>query len=92
MVANCWNRSGNTSSSNNCIAFLDETFEILKGKKIKLFRADSGFCSQNILKYLEEKNISYVVSGKLYSNIQLVIHYQKEWTPILTILQLQNLG
>ncbi len=82
MVANCWNRSGNTSSSNNCIAFLDETFEILKGKKIKLFRADNGFCSQNILKYLEEKNISYVVSGKLYSNIQLVIHYQKEWTPI----------
>ncbi len=26
MVANCWNRSGNTSSSNNCIHFLEETF------------------------------------------------------------------
>ena len=33
MVANCWNRSGNTGSSCNCIHFLEETFAILKNKK-----------------------------------------------------------
>lgn len=58
MVVNCWNRSGNTSSSNNCISFLEETFSILKDKKVGLFRADSGFCSENILKYIEEKKIA----------------------------------
>src|SRR6266536_475055 len=50
MVANCWNRSGNTSSSNNCINFLEETFAILKNKTVGLFRADGGFCSEQIFK------------------------------------------
>src|SRR5438876_836243 len=59
MVANCWNRSGNTSSSNNCINFLEETFAILKNKTVGLFRADGGFCSEQILKFIEDKNIAY---------------------------------
>ena len=57
MVANCWNRSGNTSSSNNCINFLEETFAILKNKTVGLFRADGGFCSEQILKFIEDKGM-----------------------------------
>jgi hypothetical protein len=82
MVANCWNRSGNTSSSNNCINFLEETFEILKNKKVGLFRADSGFCSESILKFIEEKNISYVMSCKLYANLQSAIYNVSKWQPL----------
>ena len=82
MVANCWNRSGNTSSSNNCIAFLEETFEILKNKKVGLFRADSGFCSQSILHYLENKEVAYVMSCKLYANLQEFVYNLKKWNNI----------
>ena len=82
MVANCWNRSGNTSSSNNCIHFLEETFAILKNKKVGLFRADSGFCSENILKFIEEKKIPYVMACKLYANLQNSIYLIKKWNAI----------
>jgi hypothetical protein len=82
MVANCWNRSGNTSSSSNCIHFLEETFSILKNKKIGLFRADSGFCSESILKFIEGKTIAYVMSCKLYANLQSTIYSIHNWQPI----------
>jgi Transposase DDE domain group 1 len=82
MVANCWNRSGNTNSSSNCINFLEETFSILKNKKIGLFRADSGFCSESILKFIESKSIAYVMSCKLYANLQNTIYTINHWQPI----------
>ncbi|MFP5039573.1 IS1380 family transposase [Parasediminibacterium sp. JCM 36343] len=82
MVANCWNRSGNTNSSNNCIHFLEETFSILKNKKIGLFRADSGFCSESILKFIEDKTTAYVMSCKLYANLQSTIYGITNWQPI----------
>ena len=69
MVANCWNRSGDTASSRNCIYFLEETFAILKNKTVGLFRADSGFCSEAILKFIEDKSIAYAVACKLYANL-----------------------
>ena len=59
MVVNCWNRSGNTGSSSNCINFLEETFRTLTNKKVGLFRADSGFCSETIMKFIEDKQIAY---------------------------------
>ena len=47
MVANAWLRPGNTSDSNNCKAFLEETFEeVLKEQKVGLLRADSGFYTE----------------------------------------------
>lgn len=82
MVANCWNRSGNTSSSNNCIHFLEETFSILKNKTVGLFRADSGFCSEQILKFIEGKNIAYVICAKLYANLQREVYDIQKWNAI----------
>lgn len=82
MVANCWNRSGDTASSSNCIHFLEETFSILKNKTVGLFRADSGFCSEAILKFIEGRNIAYVVACKLYANLQREIYEIKKWNAI----------
>jgi hypothetical protein len=79
MVANCWNRSGNTASSSNCIHFLEETFEILKNKKVSLFRADSGFCTTKILEFIEERTIAYVMSCKLYAKLQGEIKSISRW-------------
>ena len=82
MVANCWNRSGNTGSSSNCINFLEETFTILKNKKVGLFRADSGFCTSSILDYIEGKGVAYVMSCKLYARLQSEIYDISNWVAI----------
>lgn len=82
MVVNCWNRSGNTSSNSNAINFLEETFGILSNKKVGLLRADSGFCTSNILDYIESKRIPYVMSCKLYSNLQESVRMIKNWNAI----------
>ncbi len=82
MVANCWLRSGNTSSSNNIEAFLEETFLILKNKKIGLFRADSGFFSHSILNFIENKEIAYVIAAKMHSRMQDKIAEIKTWNHI----------
>ena len=53
LVANMWLRSGNTSSSNNFLSFLEDTLSKLKNKTVSLIRLDSGFFNTDILDYLE---------------------------------------
>jgi hypothetical protein len=79
MVANCWLRSGNTASASNCLEFLKETFRVLKGKTIGLFRADSGFASESIFEYLENANIPYVIAGRMHAVLQQKIKDIKNW-------------
>lgn len=86
MVANCWLRSGDTSSSNNIIEFLEETFVILQNKKVGLFRADSGFCSESIFKFIESKNIFYVVAARMHRVMQDKISKVKTWNNVGTNL------
>jgi hypothetical protein len=71
MAVNFWLRSGNTHTMNNIYGFLEDTFERLNGKKIGLFRADSGFYDGKILKYLETKDMSYIIAAKLYRPLKL---------------------
>lgn len=84
MVANCWLRSGDTSSSNNCIHFLEETFEILKNKTVGLFRADSGFCSEKIFSFLETRitPVPYVIAGRMHAVLQQKIKDIRAWNAI----------
>lgn len=82
MVANFWLRSGDAFTSNNVEAFLEDTFEKLKGKKIGLLRADSGFYDKRVFGYLEGKGINYIISCKMYEPIQRVIGRHKIWLNI----------
>ena len=80
MVANAWLRPGNTAALSNCKAFIDETFEILKDKKVGLVRADSGFYAHDFLSYLEyEKKTNYIIAVKMYPTIKEEIRAKKEW-------------
>ena len=79
MVANFWLRSGDSYTSNNIEAFLDDTFEKLQGKKVGLFRADSGFYDKKVLAYLENKSINYMVAVRLYAPVQQLIASHKTW-------------
>jgi hypothetical protein len=82
MVANFWLRSGDANTSNNIEAFLDDTFEKLSGKRIGLFRADSGFYDKKVFNYLEKKGINYIIAVRLYRPVQQLIVSHKTWMSI----------
>ena len=82
LVANMWLRSGDTSSANNFLSFLEDTLSKLKNKTIGLIRLDSGFCSDEIFKYLEQKCIDYIVAAKFYQPVQQIISQQQTWIVI----------
>jgi len=79
LVANMWLRSGNTSSANNFLSFLEDTLSKLKNKTIGLIRLDSGFFQSDILDYLEEKVMNYVVAVKFTQPIQRLIQASTNW-------------
>jgi hypothetical protein len=79
LVANMWLRSGNTSSVNNFLSFLEDTLNKLKNKTIGLIRLDSGFFQSDILDYLEEKTMNYVVAVKFTHPIQRLIQSSTNW-------------
>ncbi len=68
MVANFWLRSGNAYTSNNFQGFLADTIEKINGKKIGLFRGDSGFYGKEVFDYLEENEEvgSYIIAARQY--------------------------
>lgn len=79
LVANMWLRSGNTSSSNNFLSFLEDTLSKLKNKTVSLIRLDSGFFNTEILDYLEKKLMDYIIAVKFTHPIQRLIHDNKNW-------------
>lgn len=79
LVANMWLRSGNASSANNFLSFLEDTLSKLKNKTIGLIRLDSGFFQSDILNYLEEKIMNYVVAVKFTQPIQRLIQANTNW-------------
>ena len=92
MVANAWMRAGNTSDLNNYDAFLTETFDVaLKDKEIGLVRADSGFYSNNFLKWFEKRDLNYVIAVKFYENIKYQIGAIEKWVNINSGIDVCNL-
>ncbi|MCS6243221.1 MAG: transposase [Opitutus sp.] len=52
-----WLRSGNCGSARGVVAFLQEALALAPaGLKIACVRADSGFCENGFLSFLEEKS------------------------------------
>lgn len=79
MVANFWLRPGNTGSANNIVAFLEETFTILKDKTVGLFRADSGFYQKAVMEWLEERKTEYIIAIKMYPTLKDAIKEKVKW-------------
>ena len=83
MVANAWLRPGNTAASSNCEAFFHETFEqALKGQKVGLVRADSGFYTEGLLTTLEDKDLNYIIATRAYPNVKNKIGGLTDWVTI----------
>lgn len=83
-VVNFWLRSGNTNTANNFISFFENTLERLEGKKVGLLRADSGFFSDKILTFLEEreKPVNYILAVRLYKPLKRLILRDAEFVSV----------
>lgn len=79
LVANFWLRSGNTGAANNFKAFLEDTMRKLAGKTIGLIRLDSGFYSKEVIEYLEDIKLDYLIAVRFYIPIQRMISLQQNW-------------
>ena len=82
LVANFWLRSGNASSANNFVGFLEDTLSKFGNKKVGLTRLDSGFFQNDILNYLEQKDMDYIVAAKFTHPIQRCINNQDFWVKV----------
>lgn len=88
LVANMWLRSGDCSSANNFLSFLEDTLSKLKNKTVSLIRLDSGFFQANISEYLEHKEMDYVVAVKFSHPIQRVIQQSNNWIVLDTGIEI----
>lgn len=90
MLANFWLRPGNSHSSNNFISFLMATLQNLKGKRIGLLRADSGFFDQTILNHLESQPtpIQYIIAARFYPGVKLSFIKHKAWLAVDTGIEI----
>ena len=79
LVANMWLRSGDTSSANNFLSFLEDTLQKLQNKTVGLIRLDSGFFQSDILDYLEQRKTDYIIAAKFTHPIQRLIADKKAW-------------
>ena len=79
MIANFWLRPGNTVSSTNYLAFLDDTLSRLQGKRVGLIRMDSGFFSREMLDCLEEKRLHYIVACRFNNRIKYSLTHEHHW-------------
>ena len=79
MVANCWLRPGNSYTTNNFLGFLADTLENLQGKKVSLVRTDSGFYSKEVLEYLEQADLPYIIACRFYRPIKVKLASHEPW-------------
>jgi len=88
LVANMWLRSGDTSSANNFLGFLEDTLSKLKNKTVSLIRLDSGFFQSDILDYLEAKTMDYIVAARFSQPIQRLIATSNNWVLLDTGIEI----
>jgi len=76
-----WLRPGNASCANNVVAFtLDLLANLPSWIRLRLVRADSGFCVPDWLELLELKKLSYIVVARLLKPVQRLLKKDLIWT------------
>jgi len=80
LVAGFWLRPGNTRCDNNVVNF---TYELLsrlpRQLRLRLVRADAGFCHEPWLLLLESQRLHYIVVARLNSPLQRLLKKDSLW-------------
>lgn len=82
LVVGFWLRPGNTSCAHNIIAFTLELLGNLPSHlRLRVVRADSGFCVAPWLDLLESQRLKYIVVARLLKPIQRLCRKETIWMP-----------
>ena len=82
LVAQFWLRSGNSPCASNVVGFTLELLSNLpRHLRLRLVRADSGFCEDRWLSLLEERRLPYIVVGVLHHKITSLLRKETIWHP-----------
>src|SRR3954470_14577975 len=76
-----WLRSGNCGTSRGVEEFLKEALALWgQRQKIRLLRADSGFFDDQLLRFLEQRLLPYIVVAKLTPWVKRAAQRVEQWT------------
>jgi len=82
LVVGFWLRAGNASCASNVIAFtLDLLAHLPRHLRLRVVRADSGFCLAEWLDLLEQQKLRYIVVARLLKPLQRLVQKELLWTP-----------
>lgn len=80
LVAQFWLRAGNASCNSNVVAFTLELLSNLPSHiRLRLVRADSGFCEDAWLSLLESRRLPYIVVSALHCKLQTLVRKETLW-------------
>jgi hypothetical protein len=80
LVAQFWLRAGNAPCASNVIAFtLDLLSNLPRHIRLRLVRADSGFCEEGWLALLENQRLAYIVVARLHCKLQSLLRKETLW-------------
>jgi Transposase DDE domain group 1 len=82
LVVNFWLRPGNCGCANNVVPFTLEVLDSLPSYvRLRLVRADSGFCETRWLDLLESQELPYIVVARLLQPIARLCRKETIWQP-----------
>jgi len=82
LVAGFWLRPGNSSCANNVVAFTLDLLSYLPAYiRLRVVRADSGFCVPEWLDLLESQRLRYIVVARLLQPLQRLLRKELIWEP-----------
>lgn len=80
LVAGCWLRPGNSSFANNGVSFFLDLWDHLPThRRLRVVRADSGFCVCALLRLWAQLRLKFIVVARLSRPLQRVIGKQTQW-------------
>lgn len=80
MVAGFWLRPGNTACANNAVAFFEDLWRNLPAHvRLRVVRADSGFCQAPLLALWEKLRLKFVVAARQTRPVQSLLRRQTRW-------------
>ena len=80
LVVSFWLRPGNSSCANNAVSFFLDLWDHLPRQvRLRVVRADAGFCVPALLALWEQLGLSYVVVARLHCKLQRLIRKQTVW-------------
>jgi len=79
-VMHGWMRSGNSGTGRGVTEFLKEALALWGGRGLlRVVRADAGFFDKELLTFLEERSIPYIVVARLTKYVKREVTRIQEW-------------